>query len=65
MRFWAGTETSGDVEGGVVVFSWLVGVMFCVLESDWRNGEPQRGQDLLVHDPRLEPHEVQYMFSVF
>ncbi|MDR2208245.1 MAG: hypothetical protein LBE22_04645 [Azoarcus sp.] len=29
--------------------------------DDERRGEPQRGQDLLAHTPRLEPHEVQYI----
>jgi len=62
LRFWVGAD-AGEVEdageGGVVLPDPGV---FCVSESDERNGEPQRGQDLLFHVPRLEPQEVQYMF---
>lgn len=48
---------------GVGVFPISAGRVSCVAESDWRSGEPQRGQDLLFQLPRLEPHEVQYMFG--
>ena len=69
-RFLAGVDTGGVVDtvvdtdegGSVMVLSGPTGLEVCVPEPDERSGAPQRGQDFLFHAPKLEPHEVQYMF---
>jgi len=53
-------DTGEDVEASPC----SVGGGFCELGLDERSGEPQRGQDLLVHVPKLEPHEVQNIFCL-
>jgi hypothetical protein len=58
LRCLAGVDTGGGVVAGA--FACPSDPVFCVSE-DGRSGEPQRGQDLFVQFPRLEPHEVQYM----
>ena len=67
-RFLAGVDTGGVVDtvadegGSVMVLSGPAELGVCVPEPDERSGAPQRGQDFLFHAPKLEPHEVQYMF---
>ena len=62
VRFLAGVDAGEVVDAGGSVISNPPNVVLCVSVPDVRNGAPQRGQDFLVHVPRLEPHEVQYMF---
>jgi hypothetical protein len=58
LRCLADVDAGGGV--GVGAFACPGGLVFCASEDD-RSGEPQRGQDLFVQVPRLEPHEVQYI----
>jgi hypothetical protein len=63
VRFLAGVGVAvAVVDTGGSVLSNPASVEFCVSGLEVRNCAPQRGQDFLVHVPRLEPHEVQYIF---